>query len=192
MSSIDLSDIPNTVLEQFFSSSNNASCLGTWLGTSWTVKVVLTPTSTHSNKDVDVSNVRPTFCDLAFLYLKWFPPPLVECFLCLNIYPFKVNFPPSWLLGRGRWWACDLPWSHHHLQDLVQGRCAGLQRLRILKVSSSCVQSLPPPLTFSSQVRLPSDLLHREPLRSGAAGDDGGPLGQHPGGWSVQGPAWPS
>ena len=155
------------------------------------MKVVLTPTSTHSSKDVAVSNVRPTFCLVAVLYLKM-TSPLVDCILCHDIFLLKVNFPPSWLLGRGRRGTCDLPWSHNHLQDLVQGRSAGLQGLRILKVSNSCVQSLPPPLTFSSQVRLPSDLLHREPLRSRAAGDDGGPLGQHPGGWSVQGPAWPS
>ena len=97
------------------------------------MKVVLTPTSTHSSKDVAVSNVRPTFCLVAVLYLKM-TSPLVDCILCHDIFLLKVNFPPSWLLGRGRWWACDLPWSHNHLQDLVQGRGPGLQGLRILKV----------------------------------------------------------
>ena len=91
VSSIDLSDIPNTVLEQFFS-SNNASCLGTWLGTSWTVKVVLTPTSTHSNKDVDVSNVRPTFCVVASLYLNMISP-LVDCFCAMTFFHSKLTSP---------------------------------------------------------------------------------------------------
>ena len=56
------------------------------------MKVVLTPTSTHSSKDVDVSNVRPTFCVVAFLYLNMISP-LVDCILCHNILPFEDDPP---------------------------------------------------------------------------------------------------